>query len=93
VPQECAACHGQIEHTKAVSSHALLACTTCHKVPEQHRRAPRTAMPTKPETREFCLTCHGQGIDRKDAPKVDAAHGGGFLCWQCHYPHLPEGRS
>jgi DnaJ-class molecular chaperone len=93
VPKECSACHGQIEHTKAVSSHALLSCTTCHKVPEQHRRTPHTAAPTKPETREFCITCHGQASARKEAPKVEAAHGGSYLCWQCHYPHLPEGRS
>ena len=19
-------------------------------------------------------------------------HGGRYLCWQCHYPHAPEGR-
>jgi hypothetical protein len=26
------------------------------------------------------------------APKVDMnQHGDTFLCWQCHYPHLPEG--
>ncbi len=27
---------------------------------------------------------YGMGID------VDT-HGGRYLCWQCHYPHLPEG--
>ena len=93
VPQSCSACHAQIERTKAVSSHALLACTTCHKVPEQHKTAPRTALPSKPETREFCGTCHGKDSTRPDAPKLDlATHGRTYLCWQCHYPHLPEGR-
>ena len=93
VPQECSACHGQIERTKAVSSHALLACTTCHKVAPLHKTAPRSALPSKPETREFCGGCHGKGSAQKDAPKVDvSAHGGRFQCWQCHYPHLPEGR-
>ena len=93
VPQECSACHGQIERTKAVSSHALLACTTCHKVPPLHKTAPRSALPSKPETREFCASCHGKGAAQKDAPKVDvSAHGARFQCWQCHYPHLPEGR-
>jgi hypothetical protein len=92
VPRECAACHGQIERTKAVSSHALLPCTTCHQAPERHRVTPRVALPTKPQTREFCGTCHAQGAARKDSPKVDLAeHGGRFLCWECHYPHLPEG--
>ncbi len=97
VPRECAACHAQIERTKSVSSHALIACTTCHNAPERHKSAPRAVLPSKPETREFCGTCHSAGTAAKDAPKeapkVDlATHGGRTLCWECHYPHLPEGR-
>ncbi|MBI2202688.1 MAG: hypothetical protein HYU41_02370 [Candidatus Rokubacteria bacterium] len=98
-PRDCAACHGQIERTKAVSSHALLACTTCHATPEQHKRSPRRATPSKPETREFCGGCHAADAPLKtgaikDAPKVDlGTHGRSYPCWQCHYPHLPEGRS
>ena len=92
-PQACSACHGQIERTKAVSSHALLACTTCHVVPERHKTAPRTALPSKPETRDFCAKCHGKDSTRADAPKIDVSgHGNSYMCWQCHYPHLPEGR-
>jgi DnaJ-class molecular chaperone len=96
-PDACSACHGQIERTKAVSSHALLPCTTCHRAPDQHKRTPRAALPSVPDSRDFCATCHGK--DRtppdlgKDAPKIDVtSHGGRYLCWQCHYPHLPEGR-
>jgi hypothetical protein len=93
-PRACQACHAQIERTKAVSSHALLECTTCHKAPERHRTSPRAALPSKPETREFCAQCHGKDARSKEAPKVDlTTHGGGFLCWQCHYPHLPGGRA
>ncbi|MBI1963401.1 MAG: hypothetical protein HYS37_08510 [Candidatus Rokubacteria bacterium] len=97
VPRECSACHAQIERTKAVSSHALIGCTTCHRAPERHKSAPRAALPSKPEAREFCGTCHGAGTAAKDAPKeaprVDVStHGGRNLCWECHYPHLPEGR-
>jgi ribosomal protein S27AE len=93
VPHECSACHAQIARTKAVSSHALLPCTTCHVASEQHKISPRSALPTKPETREFCGQCHATGAPNPDAPKVDlASHGGSYLCWQCHYPHLPEGR-
>lgn len=92
-PRECSACHAQIERTKAVSSHALLTCTMCHTTPEQHKTAPRTALPSKPQSREFCATCHGNESKQKDAPKVDlTSHGNSYLCWQCHYPHLPEGR-
>ncbi len=97
-PQACSACHAQIERTKSLSSHALLSCTTCHTVPERHKIAPRTALPSKPETREFCGKCHGKDVAEKtapaEAPKVDlGSHGGRFQCWQCHYPHLPEGRA
>jgi hypothetical protein len=93
VPQACEACHAQIERTKAVSSHALLRCTTCHTVPERHKTEPRTATPSKPEAREFCGTCHAKDAAEKTAPKIDlTTHGSPYLCWQCHYPHLPEGR-
>lgn len=97
VPRECSACHAQIERTKAVSSHALIACTTCHKTPDRHKSAPRIALPSKPQARDFCGTCHGAGTAAKEAPKeapkVDVStHGGRNLCWECHYPHLPEGR-
>jgi len=93
VPRECEACHAQISRTKALSSHALLSCTTCHTVSQRHKVAPRTALPTKPETREFCGQCHATGAAEPDAPKVDlATHGGSYRCWECHYPHHPEGR-
>lgn len=92
VPQECSACHGEIARTKAVSPHALIGCTTCHSVPKQHRQQPRLVRAGKPDTREFCGTCHGPASRRPEAPRVDlATHGERYLCWQCHYPHLPGG--
>ena len=96
-PQACSACHAQIERTKAVSSHAQLACTTCHTVPDQHKKSPRSALPSKPERREFCGTCHAKDGATKTAlpaPRIDlSTHGTPYQCWQCHYPHLPEGRT
>ncbi len=93
VPRECSACHAQIERTKSLSSHALLPCTTCHTASEQHKITPRAALPSKPETRDFCGGCHASDASNPDAPKIDLAkHGTPYLCWQCHYPHLPEGR-
>lgn len=92
VPQECSACHAQIARTKAVSRHAQLACTTCHEVDERHKVSPRSALPSKPQTREFCGQCHASDATEPRAPKLDmATHGSHYLCWQCHYPHLPEG--
>jgi len=91
VPGECAACHGEIERTKLVSPHALLDCTTCHTAPEQHKISPRTVRPTKPSGREFCGQCHSTEAMVEGPPKIDVAtHGEKYLCWQCHYPHMPE---
>ena len=91
VPQECEACHGEIARTKAVSPHVLLTCTTCHTVPDQHKVTPRLVRAAIPAGREFCGKCHAQNTADKDTPKIDlAAHGGRYLCWQCHYPHMPE---
>jgi len=90
VPRECSACHAGIARTKAVSHHALIACTTCHRASRKHKVSPRRVKPTKPDTREFCGKCHREGSKRKDAPKIDlSTHGGRYLCWECHYPHMP----
>ena len=91
-PAECSAWHGQIARTKELSSHALLECSTCHAVSKEHKIHPRSSLPTKPQTREFCGGCHAKGATNPDSPKVDMdEHGESYLCWQCHYPHLPEG--
>jgi hypothetical protein len=92
IPSKCSACHAEIARTKAVSHHALISCTTCHRAPRRHRQNPRRVKPTKPNSREFCGKCHREGSKRRDAPKIDlATHGGRYMCWECHYPHLPGG--
>lgn len=91
VPGECTACHAEIERTKVVSPHALLECTTCHTAPEEHKISPLMVKPTKPTTREFCGQCHGNDSKVQGTPKIElATHGEKYLCWQCHYPHMPE---
>ncbi len=91
-PRSCAACHAQIERTKAASYHAQLACTVCHTTPEKHKTEPRTVTPTKPDKREFCGKCHSEGKGAKGVPTVDmATHGEKYVCWQCHYPHMLGG--
>lgn len=91
-PRHCAACHAQIERTKVASYHGGLECTVCHKVPEKHKISPRSVTPTKPDKREFCGKCHDNASPRKGVPAVDiTAHGGKYVCWQCHYPHTLGG--
>lgn len=89
--QECDACHGKIARTKAVSPHGQIACTVCHETPQAHMDNPREVKPDKPRTSAFCGTCHGLDADNRQSPKVDMeTHGGKYVCWQCHYPHMPE---
>lgn len=92
VPKECGACHGDIERTKMVSSHANVSCTVCHETPEEHKIHPRAARPTKPPSREFCGGCHAkEAPSPQEIPRVDmSTHGERYVCWECHYPHLPE---
>jgi hypothetical protein len=94
-PTDCTGCHGRIEHTKALSKHALVPCADCHIVADQHMIEPRSALPSKPDSREVCGRCHAAGSTDPLAAKamVDLAkHGGTYVCWDCHYAHLPEGR-
>jgi ribosomal protein S27AE len=93
VPESCAACHNQIARTKAVSRHQTLNCETCHETAPNHRESPRANLPKKPTDRSFCGRCHATDArGPAEAPRIDLAeHGGRYLCWQCHYPHHPEG--
>jgi hypothetical protein len=92
-PGSCAACHGQIARTKAVSHHGTLECSTCHTATPEHYVNPRAARPSRPSQRSFCGTCHATGASSSgEIPRVDLdSHGDRYLCWQCHYPHHPEG--
>jgi len=93
-PEECAACHGEIARTKSLSPHTYVPCTRCHETPDEHKINPRDYLPNKPTNREFCGGCHGIGADsEKGIPRVDLeTHEPRYVCWQCHYPHLPEAR-
>jgi hypothetical protein len=94
-PQDCGGCHGRIARIKALSTHALLECSSCHAVDERHMTEPRSALPTKPDSREVCGHCHGADATDPAASRVKvdlASHGGTYVCWECHYAHLPEGR-
>jgi cytochrome c553 len=93
VPGACSACHAAIDRIKAVSHHWSLDCETCHETAPEHKENPRAFPPKKPTRREFCGGCHAEDADSpREIPRIDlAAHGGRYLCWQCHYPHFPEG--
>jgi ribosomal protein S27AE len=93
IPGSCAACHAQIARTKSVSHHVALSCETCHETSPEHRESPRSFPSRKPTAREFCGQCHASpDRSRAGVPQIDlASHGERYLCWQCHYPHFPEG--
>lgn len=94
VPDACSACHATIARTLSTSHHASLRCETCHEAKPEHKETPRLALPTKPAQRDFCGKCHATDASSpQEIPRVDlTAHGGRYLCWQCHYPHYPEAR-
>ena len=93
-PKECEACHANISRTKSLSHHVDVPCTRCHETPEEHKVNPRQVLPSKPSTRELCGGCHAKdAMSPKGIPRVDiATHEERYVCWQCHYPHLPEAR-
>ena len=92
VPEECNACHGQIARQKAVSHHATLPCVTCHETSDDHKTSPRAVRPGKPDTRDFCGSCHAENATGSARiPQINLrTHGEDLRCWQCHYPHFPE---
>lgn len=92
VPKECEACHAEIARTKALSHHVYVPCTRCHKTPEEHKVRPRDYRSEKPTAREFCGVCHAENApSAKGIPRISmTTHGERYVCWQCHYPHLPE---
>ncbi len=94
VPKECEACHAEIARTKARSHHVDLSCTICHETSEEHKIQPRQNRPNIPKDREFCGRCHDRNsTESPDILKIDmGTHGERYTCWQCHYPHLPEGK-
>lgn len=90
----CEACHTEISRTKMLSYHAYVECTQCHETPDNHEINPRSYLPSKPSERSFCGRCHGLDAEsEKGIPRIDLeTHEKRYVCWQCHYPHLPEVR-
>jgi hypothetical protein len=90
----CEACHTGIQRVLSLSYHTNLHCTTCHDAPKQHFSRPREYPPKSIQSRQLCLKCHDKAASSpKEIPRIDGAtHGEKYLCWQCHYPHMPEAR-
>lgn len=93
-PKDCSGCHKEISNQKSLSHHAQVPCNACHNAPEEHRLSPRENVPEIPQSREFCGTCHSEDVESDELiPKIDmASHEPKYICWQCHYPHLPEAK-
>ena len=91
-PEDCSACHREIASSKMVSHHTTVECQTCHIVPKDHWKDPRSVRAEKPTDIATCGQCHETGADSpKIIPRIDIeTHGGRYLCWDCHYPHHPE---
>ena len=94
VPKDCNACHRGIASQKQVSPHASLECATCHQVPKEHSANPRAFTVGKPKENKSCEQCHANKSAQTASPipQVAPDHAGRYLCWDCHYPHFPEGK-
>lgn len=93
VPEQCRACHGQIDRAKGMSQHAGMACTNCHLAPQQHKVTPRAVAATKPSSVAVCVRCHAQpdATLAGDASQIPVdTHYRRNMCWDCHYPHNPK---
>jgi hypothetical protein len=90
----CEGCHTEIARTLSQGRHRSLNCTTCHGSKTKHQVDPKNIKPEMPASRDFCAQCHAENAaGPKNVPRIDmAAHGQDYLCWQCHFPHLPEAR-
>lgn len=88
----CGACHSEITRTLASGRHKNLDCHTCHGSGTEHTSAPDSVRPDVPGTREFCGQCHSEGASSPESvPRIDSStHGEDYVCWQCHFSHLPE---
>ena len=93
-PKECEACHGAIAKTKSLSAHKDIPCIRCHTAEVKHKTNPREYLPTIPNKREFCGECHAEGASSPpEIPRINfSTHEPRYVCWQCHYPHLPEAK-
>ncbi len=99
----CTSCHnphGTVTPSLLRENSLNDTCYRCHT----EKRGP--FLWTHPPVQESCANCHNPHGSNHESmliianprlcqqcPKVDVStHGGSYLCWQCHYPHLPEGR-
>ena len=92
--KKCEACHAKVQRVLTLSNHSNLDCTSCHETPAQHYTQPTAYPPKRMQNRQVCLRCHDKTTSGpQEIPRIDGAtHGGKYLCWQCHYPHMPEAR-
>jgi hypothetical protein len=92
--KKCEACHAKIQRVLTLSNHSNLDCTSCHETPAQHYTQPREYPPKSMQNRQVCLRCHDKtNTGPREISRIDGAtHGEKYLCWQCHYPHMPEAR-
>lgn len=93
-PEECSACHRSIANQKLVSVHTNLPCTQCHNVRKGHNVNPRLIHAEKPTNIQTCANCHAKNATgSSEIPRVDIeSHSERHVCWDCHYPHDPEGK-
>jgi hypothetical protein len=90
--QACLECHQDIEDIKAKDVHNRIHCETCHGPGQKHLVSGEAADIFKPDSREFCGSCHEKNAAKKQTTIVQvllSEHNTGKKCIECHNPHQP----
>ena len=88
----CVPCHDSIATVKGEGYHSDLSCEGCHGAAYKHIENPKTEKLVKPDSREFCGTCHSLNVARPEKAITQQnikEHHTGDKCVKCHNPHQP----
>jgi hypothetical protein len=87
----CLDCHEAIEAETKSGAHAGVGCEACHGPLQSHVNDPANVVPSEPDPKSLCLTCHLENVAKPMAfPQIDPGdHAGNDDCATCHRPHTP----
>jgi hypothetical protein len=88
----CVECHSDVGDERKTSSHARVACESCHGPLAKHASGDDEAKPERPDGRSTCLRCH---LESRSKPAwfpqiVLKDHADEGPCIACHKPHAPK---
>jgi hypothetical protein len=88
----CVECHGDVGDLRKTSSHAHVACESCHGPLATHASGDDATRPGRPNGRTTCMRCHVASPSKpaKFPQIVLKDHADDGPCIACHQPHAPK---